>query len=367
MSAVSDPALVRLLDRVKEASSNSVALNICGGGSKAFYGEAASGESLDIRELRGISSYEPTEVVVTVRAGTPLIELESALLEQGQCLAFEPPHFGVDSAGTVGGMVAAGLAGPARVSVGSVRDFVLGATLLNGRGEILTFGGQVMKNVAGYDVSRLLVGSLGILGVICEVSLKVLPIAPATRTLCFQLTEREALRQLNEWFAKPLPINASVWYDGCLFVRLMGASAAVTAAVTKLGDQSIDATSASKLWRDLRDHRHEFFSSVTANLFHGETLWQLSVPTTAKSLRLPGRQLIEWGGAQRWWRTGAASVEVRDAAARAGGHATLFYARDKSAGVFSPLTPPLDRIHRELKKAFDPQRIFNRGRLYPYL
>jgi glycolate oxidase FAD binding subunit len=369
MNAQSDAALASFVERVKQANQSGLALDIRGGGSKSFYGEATSGEPLDVRELQGITSYEPTELVVTARAGTKLIELESTLEEYNQFLPFEPPHFATrdTSVATVGGMVAAGLAGPARVSAGSVRDFVLGATLLNGRGDVLTFGGQVMKNVAGYDVSRLLAGSLGILGVICEVSLKVLPRAAATRTLCFEFPEREALQQVNGWAGSPLPLNASAWWNGKLYIRLNGASAAVNTAVTRLGGQPLDTADAQRFWNDVRDHRHEFFSSVNAAAYQRETLWRLSVPPTAEPLQLPGKQFIEWGGAQRWWRTNASAAQVRDTAARAGGHATLFYASDKSPGVFTPLASPLDRIHRELKKAFDPARVFNRNRLYPGL
>ena len=230
-----DAALSALVERVQGARAGGQPLDIRGGGTKAFYGELPQGQALDVRGLSGISVYEPSELVVTVRGGTPLAELEAALAEKGQCLPFEPPRFG--AGGTVGGMVAAGLAGPARVSVGSVRDYVLGATLLNGRGEVLTFGGQVMKNVAGYDVSRLLAGSMGTLGVILEVSLKVLPAAPATATLRFSMDEAQAIAQLNEWGGQALPINASAWWDGTLVVRLRGALAAVQAAITKLGGE----------------------------------------------------------------------------------------------------------------------------------
>ena len=209
-----DPALQVLIDRVASAISAGVQLNICGGGTKAFYGEAAQGEALDTRELEGISSYEPSELVVTARCGTSVAALEAALAEQGQCLAFEPPQFG--QGGTVGGMVASGLSGPSRVAAGSLRDHLLGATVLNGRNEVLSFGGQVMKNVAGYDVSRLMAGAMGILGVILEVSLKVVPIAPATTTLRFQMTQSEALARLNQWAGQPLPLNASAWWDGTL-------------------------------------------------------------------------------------------------------------------------------------------------------
>jgi glycolate oxidase FAD binding subunit len=360
-----DPALQVLIDRVRSAQSAGAQLSIRGGGSKDFYGETPQGEPLDTRILEGISSYEPTELVVTARCGTLLAKLEAALAEHGQCLAFEPPHFAPGA--TVGGMVAAGLAGPSRAAVGSVRDFVLGATLLNGRAEVLSFGGQVMKNVAGYDVSRLLAGSLGTLGVILEVSLKVLPLAPATATLRFQMDQTEALERLNEWGGQPLPINASAWWDGTLLVRLRGAMAAVRAAMEQLGGDLIEPAFATPFWNGLRDQNDEFFLKANAAVDSGATVWRLSVPSTAPALRLPGELLIEWGGAQRWLCSAAPAAQVRDAVSRVGGHATLFRGADRTAGVFAPLKAPLDRIHRELKKAFDPAGVFNPGRLYPGL
>src|ERR1700723_2758759 len=234
-----EPALARLIDQVSIAREQRAPLDICGGGTKRFYGESPAGAPLDMTPLSGVTCYEPTELVVTARAGTPLRDLEAALEEHGQCLPFEPPRFA--PGGTVGGMVAAGLSGPARASAGAVRDYVLGVTLLNGRGEILTFGGQVAKNVAGYDVSRLVTGSLGILGVICEVSLKVMPMSPATATLCFDWEEAHALEQLTRWASKPLPVNASAWHEGRLHVRLSGARAAVDAARDTLGGTEIAA------------------------------------------------------------------------------------------------------------------------------
>jgi FAD/FMN-containing dehydrogenase len=240
----------------------------------------------------------------------------------------------------------------------------LGVTLLNGRGEVLTFGGQVAKNVAGYDVSRLLVGSLGILGVICEVSLKVLPMNRATATLCFDWNESRALEQVNLWASQPLPIHASAWQDGRLRVRLSGALAAVNAACGKLGGTPIAADAATAWWLSLRDQTQDFFALNGTDLARGECLWRLSLPSTAPPIELPGRQIIEWNGAQRWWRTGAEYGQVRAAATRAGGHATLIHGADKSAGVFTPLPGALLRIHRGLKLAFDPACIFNPGRLY---
>lgn len=381
-----DVALEAIIERVRAARADKSALDIRGGGTKSFYGEVPCGEPLDVRPLAGISSYEPSELVVTVRAGTPLAELEAVLAEKGQCLAFEPPRYAMDArtgdeaepgeaapagvgakGGTVGGMVAAGLSGPARVSAGGVRDHVLGASLLNGRGELLSFGGQVIKNVAGYDVSRVLAGSLGILGVICEVSLKVLPRATATQTLRFELDEGAALQRVNEWGGQPLPIAASAWWSGMLVVRLAGAAAAVHAARARLGGEAIEPAMADAFWTGLRDHNDEFFAAAAANVAGGASLWRVSVPQTTPALGLAGDTLVEWGGAQRWITSVAPAAYVRDTVSRAGGHATLFRARDKSAGVFAPLSPPLARVHRELKRAFDPDGVFNPGRIYPDL
>ena len=358
-----DAALARLVDQVQTARAAGGHLRIVGGGTKDFYGNALQGEPLDVRPLAGISSYEPTELVVTVRAGTPLTELEAALAEKGQHLAFEPPRFGPSC--SVGGMVAAGQSGPARAAAGSLRDHLLGATLLNGRGEVLSFGGQVMKNVAGYDVSRVLAGSMGVLGVICEVSLKVLPQPVATATLRFECDQASALKRLNTWGGEPLPISASAWWDGLLVLRLAGARAAVEAALAQLGGEPIEADMAAMFWLGLRDQRDEFFASARKAVEGGAALWRLGLPQTAAPIVLPGEQLVEWGGAQRWLCTPAPATAVREIASAARGHATLFRANDKSAGCFHPLTAPLARFHRELKKAFDPDRIFNRGRLYP--
>ena len=360
-----DPALQALIDRIARARAERTPLAIVGGGTKAFYGEAVQGEPLDLRPLAGISSHEPSELVITARAGTPLAEVEAALGEHGQCLPFEPPRFA--PGGTLGGMVAAGLSGPARVSAGAVRDHVLGVSVLNGRGELLRFGGQVIKNVAGYDVSRLMVGALGVLGVLCEVSLKVLPMPPAMRTLRFEFGEAQALEAVNTWAGQPLPLHASAWWDGMLVLRLAGAQAAVEAAAARLGGETIAPELAASFWTGLRDQGDEFFVGAHKAVDAGATLWRLSLPATARPLNLSGEQLIEWHGAQRWLCTTKPAPAVRAAAAQAGGHAVQFRSADKAAGVFAPLPPPLERIHRELKRAFDPDGLFNPGRLYPSL
>ena len=360
------PALQHLFEQVRSAIELKTPLNICGGSTLAFYGNAPHGEVLDIRPLSGITSLEPTELVVTARAGTLLSELEAALAAHGQCLAFEPPRLGAQA--TVGGMVAAGLSGPARASVGAVRDYVLGATILNGRAELLTFGGQVIKNVAGYDVSRLMVGALGVLGVLCEVSLKVLPILQATQTIVFDCDEAQALQQLAHWRGQPVPINASAWLRGRLYARLSGAVPVVVATAQTLartlGARHLDPAEADLWWNSLRDQTHAFFQCPEATLAQGLNLWRLSLPPTATPLAWPGEQLIEWGGAQRWWRTTLPATNVRAAAQQLGGHATRYRSADTSLTAFSPLSTPLLRIHQGLKTAFDPAGIFNPGRLY---
>jgi len=348
-----DDVVKRLSEAIRDAAAHKRTLRIRGGGSKDFYGGPLAGEPLDVTGYRGIVSYEPTELVLTARAGTPLSEIEAALREKGQMLAFEPPHYG--SMATLGGCIAAGLSGPRRPYAGAARDFVLGVRMIDGKGDDLRFGGQVMKNVAGYDVSRLMTGSLGTLGVLLEVSLKVLPLPPAETTLRMKCSEAEAIERMNLWAGKPLPVSATVFRNGELLARLSGARVAVDAAAKKLGGSVMDP---GTLWPAIREQSDAYFSG-------GEPLWRLSVKPTMPPLALTGNQLIEWGGALRWLRTDAAPQAVREAAAKAGGHATLFRGGDKSTGVFHPLPPALMRLHRNLKRAMDPAGIFNPGRLYP--
>jgi glycolate oxidase FAD binding subunit len=372
----------QLIDAVRAAAASGRTLRLRGGGTKDFWGAPLQGEVLDTRAYTGILSYEPSELVVTARCGTPLAELEAALAEKGQCLAFEPPHFGPGA--TVGGMVAAGLSGPARASVGGVRDFVLGVRCINGKGEDLTFGGQVMKNVAGYDVSRLLVGSGGTLGIVAEVSLKVLPVAPAEATLmCAGIGQGPALALLHRWGGQPLPLNASAWVhdttadpgDDYLFVRLRGAVAAVESAVTRMSADAqaqgarvlrMDNAEAMQDWRASGEQALQFFEPPSAEL----CLWRLSLPQTAPVMDWPYPQYIEWQGAQRWlWAPATAAQALREAAQAAGGHASLFRASrlggqaDKSVGVSTPQDAVLQRIQRELQKQFDPMGVFATGRL----
>jgi glycolate oxidase FAD binding subunit len=389
-------ALEPLRERICTAVAAGTPLRLRGGGSKDFYGQSLQGEVLDTTALNGVVSYEPSELVITALAGTPLATVEALLASAGQYLPFEPPHFSgsnptAPSSATLGGMVASGLSGPARASAGSVRDHVLGVSLLNGRAESLSFGGQVIKNVAGYDVSRLMVGAMGTLGLLTSVSLKVLPLPPAEATLVFELGQDAALAQLHRWGAQPLPLNASCWVKDdsnpeqrtreLLFVRLRGAIAAVEAACAKMlcdvppaaHAHRMDSTQAATDWRLCRDHQLPFFTHPPAP---GMALWRLSVAQTAPVLDVPWPQLIEWHGGLRWlWAPLSAGTALREVAKQAGGHATVFVANcslltgateqfDTDLSVNSPLPAPLDRIHRQLKAEFDPAGVFNRGRLY---
>ncbi len=372
-----DNPLQALVERIKLASKQAAedlkrsgtcqSLRIEGGGTKGFYGEPTEGPVLSTRDYSGVIDYEPSELVVTARCGTPVLELQRLLASHGQMLGFEPPLFGAGA--TVGGMVASGLSGPRRASAGSVRDFVLGTRLIDAQGQLLQFGGRVMKNVAGYDVSRLLCGSLGILGVIAEVSIKVLPQPLSTETISLQLSEAEALNKMNEWAAKPLPITATAWHDGQLFIRLAGAVNATRAARQQLGGERLSDSAADQWWESLREQTHAFFSSFQ----RAQRLWRFSLPSTAPSLSQPGTAirpepcLIEWNGAQRWMITDAKPEEMQALAKRLGGSAMIFRNGPfvSPAARFAPLDAVTLKIHRQLKQSFDPMGIFNRGRLLP--
>ena len=336
-----------------------IPLQICGGGTKQFYGTSSielSGIQLDTTAYSGIIDYEPTELVVTARVGTRLVDLEAILDQHGQMLAFEPPYFG--KAATLGGCVATGLSGPRRATTGSVRDFVLGVRLLDGNSQDLSFGGQVMKNVAGYDVSRLMVGSMGTLGVLLEVSLKVLPKPVSEITIHMQMDETTAIKKMNQWAGKPLPISATCYLDNELFIRFSGAESAVRAAQLKLGGEEINEGRA--FWHSIREQTHDFFKS-------NKPLWRLSVKSTAPVLPLQGMQLMEWNGSLRWLLSDTIldAQIVRNTAKDAGGHATLFRGHNSYISIFHPLDAFMMKIHHALKEKFDPSGIFNPGRLYP--
>ncbi len=348
-----------LCERVADAAALKAKLRIRGGGSKDFYGGEPAGEVVEMGGHSGIVAYEPKELVLTVRAGTPLAEVEQALAAERQMLPFEPPHFGAESSrgATIGGTVAAGLSGPRRPYSGSVRDFVLGTRIVNGRGEDLGFGGRVIKNVAGYDVSRLMAGALGTLGALTEISFKVLPRPPAEATLAFEMDDDAAIQQANRWAGQPLPLSATAWQEGVLRVRLSGAGTAIDAARKRMGGAEV--ADAAQYWNDLREHRLPFFAA-------GRPLWRLSLPQTTEAFTLSAPQLVEWGGGVRWVSAELDAFAIRSTVEKLGGHATLFRGGDKAAGAFHPLKPAILKIHRRLKDAFDPAGVFNVGRMYDF-
>jgi glycolate oxidase FAD binding subunit len=342
----------QLSEAIRTAAARKQPLRIRGGGSKDFYGWSLEGEPLDLRGYSGVVEYEPTELVITARAGTPLLEVERALAGGRQMLAAEPPHFGPGT--TLGGCVAAGFSGPRRAQAGSVRDFVLGAKVMNAQGEVLSFGGQVMKNVAGFDLSRLMAGSFGTLGVLLEVSLKVLPVPDEELTLRFALDEASAIDRMNRWAAQPLPISATCFVDGQLAVRLSGSTLGVAAARKQIGGDALaDGTA---FWEKVRDQRLE--------AFRGGTLWRVSLKSTTPPLNLPGRQVIEWNGALRWLAGDAPAEQVFAAARAAGGQATGFRGQNPGLPVMQ-LDPGVLALHRKLKSALDPQGTFGPRRLHP--
>lgn len=341
--------------RVADAYASKTPLVITGGGSKHFLGRPTQGELLALDGHRGVINYDPEELVLTARAGTPLAELETLLAEHEQMFAFEPPHFGPTA--TLGGTIAANLSGPRRACAGAARDFVLGVHLINGRGQIQRFGGEVMKNVAGYDVSRLVTGAMGTLGVILDVSLKVLPCARETITLVQASSTEAGIEKLCQWAAQPLPISASCIDNGQLSVRLSGTRSALAKARAIIGGDTLDEAAA--FWRNVREQQRPFFADA-------DPLWRLSVPPAAR-MDLAGDRLIEWGGALRWLKTDAAPASIRRAAAECGGHAMRFRGSNRSIDPYHPLPAPLLQLHQRIKAAMDPHAIFNRGRMYAEL
>jgi len=351
----------RYTNTIRTAAKYKTPLLIRGGGSKDFYGNSINRDSHDILSAAaytGIIDYDPTELVVTARAGTSLADLEAELQKQNQMLGFEPPHFGPEA--TFGGCVSSGLSGPRRASVGATRDFVLGVRILDGKGNDLHFGGRVIKNVAGYDISRLMTGSMGTLGLLLEISIKVLPIPPIELTLRMQMNEARAIERMNQWAGKPLPISATCFYENNLTLRLSGAESAVHAAHTKLGGELI--SDGSVFWDSIREQTHTFFKSTNS-------LWRLSLKSNTPPLKLPGQQLIEWGGALRWLACNGKDINTEENIVRSepnlmDGNATLFRSNRKCDSVFHPPGAQMIKIYQRIKEKFDPSSVFNPGRMF---
>jgi glycolate oxidase FAD binding subunit len=347
-----------LCEQVKKAYAERTPLRIVGADTRAFYGRPVEGEALHVAEHSGIVHYDPVELVVTVRAGTRISALEATLAEHNQMLAFEPPRFG--EASTIGGAVATGLSGPRRPWAGAVRDFVLGSHVITQEGKQLRFGGEVMKNVAGYDMSRLMAGAQGTLGVLADISFKVLPKPTASHSLRLSLPLSDALKKLAELGRQPLPITAAAWHGGELFLRLEGGKSSVNATRDRLGGEALDAS----FWRELRDLEHDFF---TQN--NDKALWRLSLPpnTAPLALDIPESDIFyDWAGSQRFVKTSLDAQTLRQACQRAGGHATCYtpLAFGGAADPFTPLNPVVEKYHRNLKAELDANGIFNPGRLY---
>jgi glycolate oxidase FAD binding subunit len=375
-----NPIIEAFREQILNAASNKTLLSIEGGGTKSWYGNPNSHKKLDTRAYSGILEYQPEELVITACAGTPLIEIEAALREKNQILAFEPPHFGEQA--TFGGAIAAGLAGPGRISVGNFRDFVLGTRILDGKGQDLSFGGQVMKNVAGYDISRLLPSSMGTLALLLEASVKVLPKPAATATLRCQISQEKALRILNEWAGQPLPLSASCWIgnttgEGQLTIRLAGAAAAVKAAIPLMNSlvnaSEVDPQSADTFWNDLREHKLSAFDNLAAD----QTLYRLALPAACGSLTIPGASneiILEWHGQQRWIKASgdeATFALIKQLAINHGGHATRFKQGASVNPGFQrftllseqPHSKALELVQERLRSAFDPNGVFATKRL----
>ena len=346
-----------LVEAVVSARREGRPLYISAGGSKRnLAGRDCTATPLDVSTHTGVVDYHPGELVVTARAGTPLAELEKILEQHGQALPCEPPGF--DGRATIGGTLACNLSGPARPWAGSVRDLVLGVQLINGRGELLNFGGQVMKNVAGYDVSRLQAGALGTLGILTRISLKVLPRPEQSLSLAYDLALPEALVTMNRRAGEPAPLAGACWVAGRLYLRLAGSPGAVAHTAGRWGGERLGDDAA--VWASLRELTHPFFDGP-------EPLWRFSVNPTAPMAGEWGPMLVDWCGAQRWLRGAQDPARLQAAATQAGGHVCLFRGGDRSGEVRQPADPVSRRLQLRLKQAFDPNGILNPGRLYSWL
>ena len=345
-----------LQDRVRAAFNDKTMLEIVGGNSKRFYGNTNTHktEIIETRIHQGIISYEPSELVITARAGTPLKEIENLLAENNQMLPFEPPHFGEHA--TLGGAIATGLSGSRRPFTGSARDFVLGTKIITGKGEIMSFGGQVMKNVAGYDVSRLMAGALGTLGLLLEISIKVLPKPNTEVTQCVGMSQQDALKTMHDLNQSSLPLSALAYEGEKLYIRLSGALSAVTSAQNKVGGETL--VHAENFWQQVNEQSHPFFEENK-----NKPLWRLSVPYIA-NVDLNEKSFIDWAGALYWIHSDKNAEEIQQHAIEQGGTATLFRTTNNVEERFPPLQAKIKQLQINLKMRFDPYGILNYGRLY---
>ncbi|QMU60699.1 MAG: glycolate oxidase subunit GlcE [Gammaproteobacteria bacterium] len=344
-----------ITSKLQDAFQQKQALQIKAGNTKPFYGRKINAEPLSLARHTGIIEYEPSELYLTARSGTSLLEIEQAVADQNQILPCEPPHFG--AAATLGGMIACGLAGPRRVIAGNVRDCVLGTEILNGKGEVLRFGGKVMKNVAGYDVSRLMCGALGTLGVLMSVSLRLLPKPSCEQTIALTVDGATAIIKMNQWANTPMPISAT-YYDGSeLYVRLSSSASAVEACKNEIGGHQTEEH--EMFWTSIKEQTHAFFSSDMP-------LWRISIPPNTPTLNLPGASVMEWNGALRWYKSDAEENIIRSEAKRVGGHANLFKGNITDQ-VFHPIPSPSMKLHKKLKQALDPAGILNPGKMFAEL
>jgi glycolate oxidase FAD binding subunit len=344
----------RLIEAVRRAAAEAQPLVITGSGSKRFLGRAVDGAALSTAEHQGIVAYQPAELVVTARAGTPLDELRQVLTAERQMLPFDPPTFA--DMGTFGGAIAAGLAGPGRPWHGAVRDAVLGVELVNGRGERLRFGGQVMKNVAGFDVSRLMAGACGTLGVLLAISVRVVPQPELEITRVFELDRDAARARTLDLARQPEPVTATCHIKDRLYLRLSGSAAGVESAARRLGGS--DDPEQGAIWAAVRDHRHPALELPS--------LWRFSVPASAP-YPFDADWVTEWGGRQRWASVALPAAQIWRVAAALGGHAVCYAHGDGGGDAFAPLDDAALAYHRRLKRAFDPAGILNPGRLYAEL
>ncbi len=340
---------------IREANTTQQALQILSGESKQFYGNKITAKSLDVSSNKGIVDYEPSELFITARNGTSLKEIEAELDANNQILPFEPPHFNTQA--TLGGTISCGLSGPRRAYASSMRDCVLGVNIVNGKGEYLEFGGQVMKNVAGYDASRLMCGAFGTLGVLTQISLRVSPKPHSEITIAIEINQREALENMNAWTQTQLPISATYFNNKVLYIRIAGLESTTKKAHQEIGGEII--ANSEKFWNDLKNHQTDFFQTE-------KPLWRIIIPNTTPDLPINGESCLEWNGGLRWIKSNENTQHIINLCKKMKAQATLFKTNSKPKDCLASINPNIQKLHLNLKTAFDPNRILNPGRMYSW-